>query len=138
LTPNNGSNTGSFYTATGNDSSSSYSTHSRGSAVWSYAQRSLFSNTQHPAPDTAIISATHDITGDLSRIWRNNVAGIDATADKGPGNFRNDFVFFYARAGSSLRFNGRDYGQFAISRLLSDEDRAKVQSVFNVAMGGIY
>jgi hypothetical protein len=37
-----------------------------------------------------------------------------------------------------LRFNGRDYGQYEISRLLSDEDRAKVQSVFNVAMGGIY
>lgn len=90
------------------------------------------------APDTAIISATHDISGDLSRIWRNNVAGIDSTADKGTGNFRNDYVYFYARAGIAIRFNGRDYGQFAISRLLSDEDRAKVQNVFNVAMGGIY
>lgn len=97
-----------------------------------------FSAALHTAPDTAILSATHDIAGDLSRIWRNGIAGIDGTADKGTGNFGNDYVYFYARSGLSSRFNGRDYGQFAISRLLSDEDRAKVQNVFNVAMGGIY
>jgi hypothetical protein len=101
-------------------------------------QAARFAEGQFPAPDTAILSATHNISGALSRIWRNGAVGIDGTADKGTGNFRNDFVFFYARNGSSVRFNGRDYGQFAISRLLSDEDRAKVQNVFNVAMGGIY
>lgn len=97
-----------------------------------------FSSALHPAPDTAIISATHNISGDLSRIWRNNVVGIDGTANKGTGNFRNDYVYFYSRAGSTFRFNGRDYGQFAISRLLSDTERNQVESWLNNRMGGIY
>lgn len=90
------------------------------------------------APDTAIISATNDISGDLSRIWRNNVAGIDGTADKGTGNFRNDYVYFYARGGSMFRFKGRDYGQFAISRLLSGTERNQVESWLNTKLGGLY
>jgi hypothetical protein len=126
------SNAGGYAFVTGNSVGGLYS--SKAGATWA-----RFGPSQYPAPDTAIISVSHmrsNVGGDLSRIWRNNVVGNDAVS--GSGNFRNDFVFFYARGGSSLRFNGRDYGQFAISRLLSDEDRAKVQNVFNVAMGGIY
>lgn len=135
-----GSNSGTFYTVTGLDGapSASYSSNARGTAAASWLAVGRFTTGQYPAPDTAIISTMHDIAGDLSRIWRNGVVGIDGTADKGAGNFSNDYVYFYARGGSTSRFNGRDYGQFAISRLLSDEDRAKVQNVFNAAMGGIY
>lgn len=140
LSATTGSNSGAFYTATGLDGipSTLCSSNARGtaSAIWLAAGR--FTTGQYPAPDTAIISATHDISGDLSRIWRNNVVGIDGTADKGAGNFRNDYVYFYARAGTSVRFNGRDYGQFAISRLLSDAERNQVESWLNTKMGGIY
>lgn len=128
---------GQFYNATGSDLNSLYSTVAAG-GLPDPLQVTKFNPAQYPAPDTAIISATHDISGDLSRIWHNGVVGNDNRADKTTGNFRNDYVYFYARGGSSLRFNGRDYGQFAISRLLSDEERAKVQNVFNTAMGGIY
>jgi hypothetical protein len=138
LSPLFSGNQGSFFNVTGTNESSFYSSSSRGANVATTLQTAKFNPSQYPAPDTAIISITHDIPGDLSRIWRNGVVGIDGTGEKGTGNFRNDHVYFYSRAGTGIRFNGRDYGQFAISRLLSDEDRAKVQNVFNVAMGGIY
>jgi hypothetical protein len=138
LSPVFDNNQGSFYNVIGTNLSSFYSSGARGGRTAALGHTAKFNPSQYPAPDTAIISITHDISGDLSRIWRNNIVGIDGTEDKGAGNFRNDFVFFYARGGSSIRFNGRDYGQFCISRLISDEDRAKVQNVFNAAMGGIY
>lgn len=128
---------GSFITVTGDSqpvAGDRYTVGARGSAGASFGGYTIFGT----PPDTAIISATHDIASDLSRIWRNGVVGIDGTADKGTGNFRNDFVFFYARNGSSVRFNGRDYGQFAISRLLSDTERNQVESWLNSKMGGIY
>lgn len=112
-----------------------YASGSRGTTTASNSQ-AAFSSVL--APDTAIISATHNISGDSSDMWRNNVIQTPGTADKGTGNFRNDYVYFYARGGSTFRFNGRDYGQFAISRLLSDTERNQVESWLNAAMGGIY
>lgn len=129
-----------FFVVTGiNASYGRYSSVGTGSYTGSLGGNvAFFSPTLYLAPDTAIISATHDISGDLSRIWRNGVVGIDGTADKGTGNLLNDYVYFYSRSGSLARFNGRDYGQFAISRLLSDAERNQVESWLNTKMGGIY
>lgn len=125
------SNAGGYVVVTGNSAGGLYSTKAGSSGGWA-----RFNTSQYPAPDTAIISISHSLRGGQSRIWRNNIVGIDSTADA--GNFRNDYVYFYARGGSSVRFNGRDYGQFAISRLLSDTERNQVESWLNTKMGGIY
>ena len=61
------------------------------------------------APDTSVISASHDIAGSLSTIRRNSVAGTSATGSKGTGNYGNYPLYIGARAGSSLWFNGRLY-----------------------------
>jgi hypothetical protein len=125
------SNAGGYALVTGNSVGGLYSTKAGSSGGWA-----RFGPSQYPAPDTAIISISHSLGSGLSRIWRNNVVGMDSTT--GSGNFRNDFVFFYSRAGTGVRFNGRDYGQFAISRLLSDAERNQVESWLNSKMGGIY
>lgn len=100
-------NAGSFYVVSGTDTGFTYSTSSRGSAS---ATPSLIAGLSVPAPDTAVLTALHDISGDLSRLRRNGVAGTDSTADKGTGNFGNYAIYFGRRAGTSLPFNGYDYG----------------------------
>ena len=61
----------------------------------------------HTAPDTAVVTATHDIAGDLSTIRRNGVAGTNGTVDKGTGNFGNYTLYIGRRGGASLPFNGK-------------------------------
>ena len=56
--------------------------------------------------DTAALTITHDIAGDLSTIRRNGVAGTNGTGDKGAGNFGNYPLYLLSRAGTSLFFNG--------------------------------
>ena len=58
------------------------------------------------APDTAVISGTGSISGDISKIWRNGVAGIDGTGEKGPGTFGNLPLFIGSRNNASLRYKG--------------------------------
>lgn len=124
-------NAGGYMVVTGNSVASLYSTKAGLGGAWA-----RFNASQYPAPDTAIISVSHNLVSGQSRIWRNNVVGIDSIP--GGVNFRNDHVYFYSRAGTGIRFNGRDYGQFAISRLLSDAERNQVESWLNSKMGGLY
>lgn len=81
------------------------------------------------SPDTAVLTSTHDIANDLSRLARNAVYGTDATAEKGTGNFLAYPLYFGARAGTSLFFNG--YEDTSIIRFgpnLDDTTISKVES----------
>jgi hypothetical protein len=61
------------------------------------------------APDTAVITGIADIVGDLSRIRRNGGTPVDATGDKGTGNFLAYPLYIGRRGGTTLPFNGRLY-----------------------------
>ena len=59
------------------------------------------------APDSAAITATHDIAGNLSKIRRNTISGaITGVGVKGSGNFGNYPLYIGRRGGTSLSFNG--------------------------------
>ena len=103
-----GSNARAFYLVAGEDLSSRYSSMSRGDFGASGGRIAKFTASGY-APDTAVITATHDISGDLSTIRRNGVAGASATEDKGPGNFGSYPLFIGARNQSSLFFDGNLY-----------------------------
>lgn len=107
LSANTNSNTGSFFLVSGTNGVFTWSGLARGGATSYPGQVAGVSNA---APDLAVISATHDIAGDLSRLWRNGAKGTDGTADKGAGDFGNYPLYIGARAGTSLFFNGRIYG----------------------------
>ena len=66
-------------------------------------------NISTSAAETAVVSSTHDISGDLTTIRRNGIAGTDATGDKGAGNFGNYALYIGRRGGSSLPYNGHLY-----------------------------
>jgi hypothetical protein len=92
-------------TQTGSAGSLYYYSSARGDASATTTQGGEW-QTADVSPDTAVLTGTHDIAGDLSTIRRNGVAGKDGTADKGTGNFLAYPLYFGARGGTSLFFNG--------------------------------
>jgi len=105
-------NAGSFYVVTGNDAGTDgWHSMSRGSEVASVTQVARFTQTW---PDTAMITATHDIVGDRSEIRRNGTSRNTAVGDKGAGNFGNFPLYIGRRGGTSLPFNGLIYGLIVV------------------------
>jgi hypothetical protein len=104
------SNTGSFnLQAPGNTSGVYYNVASRGSAANAANQRSDFTSTG-AAPDTVVLTSTHDIAGDLTTFRRNGVVGPNATGDKGTGNFLTYPIYIGRRGGTTFPLNGQIYG----------------------------
>lgn len=81
----------------------------------------------YPAPDSAVLSIKHDISGDLSSLRRNGVVGIDGTGDKGAGNFGNYPLYFGRRGGSTFPFNGHIYSLIGVGRLTTESETAAIE-----------
>ena len=108
LTANINTNAGGIYiTAPEISSSLSYASNARGTATPATTQRAGIASLA--APHTAVISSTHDISGDLTTLRVNAVAATNATGDKGSGNFANAVLYIGSRGGSSVRYNGLLY-----------------------------
>lgn len=101
--------TGRLYLSAPEDAVKHYSAIATGSLPLRGDQLAEFT-ASGAAPDTAVITSTHDIAGDLTTIRRNSVAGASGTGDKGVGNFGNYSLSIAARAGTSLFFGGKIYG----------------------------
>lgn len=97
-------NAGSFYLTAPDTSPTRYASASRGNA--SILVGHATTTTLGDAPDTAVITTTHDISGDLSTIRRNTVSGTSGTADKGSGIFLAYPLYIGRRGGSTLPYNG--------------------------------
>ena len=98
---------GSFYLIAGTDGiATGWTTLSRGSAAISPNQMTGINTT---APETSVVSVYHNIANDLSTIRRNQVAGTNATGDKGLGNFGNHDLYIGSRGGISRFFNSNLY-----------------------------
>lgn len=102
----NGTDLGRFYFASGDSAPREWSFYAGGSTT-ANAAHSAYDTT--PAPDTAVISGTQDIAGDLGRLRRNGIYGVDSTLDKGTGSFANHPLYIGSRAGTANHFNGRIY-----------------------------
>lgn len=88
-----------------------------------------------PTPDTHVLTAIADISGDLTRLRRNGVVGTDGVLDQGAGNFGNYPLFIGRRGGSSLPFNGRMY-QLIIRGALTDIPTIqRIESYVNLKTG---
>lgn len=66
-----------------------------------------------PSPITNVLTALSDISADSSTLRVNGVIQATQAADQGTGNYGNYPAYFYMRAGTSLPFNGHDYGSIA-------------------------
>jgi hypothetical protein len=71
------------------------------------------------SPDTAVLTTTHDIAGDLSTMRRNGVAATSGTADKGSGNFGNYPLYIGRRGGTTAPYTGYMVALLVIGRLFT-------------------
>jgi len=135
LSANYNENIGTWYLSAPNGGSQLYGATARGNIATSSAQASLVTGVG-AAPDTAVISAMHSISGDSSIIRRNGVAYTVGVADKGTGNFGNYPLYIGRRGGSSLPFKGLLYGMPTINRSLSNDDLLKTEA-YAAALHGV-
>ena len=84
-------------------------------------------NFTYPAPDVAVLSVKHDISGDLSSMRRNGVVGINGTNDKGTGNFGNYPLYIGRRGGTLYPFDGHIYSLISIGRLTTESETAAIE-----------
>ena len=102
-------NTGSLYMAVNSSSGTvDYEVTSRGTAT---AVPALLATSDDAQPALAVISATHDISGDSSVLRVNGAQVDEAMADQGAGNFGDYPLNIGARNNAaSVFFDGRIYG----------------------------
>jgi hypothetical protein len=111
LSVNNNTNAGTFTFISGTPTvgGPNYSSSSRGTAAADISQAAISAGS-FAAPITNVVTATHDISGDLSAIRVNGAAsGSNGVGDKGAGNFLAYPLYLGRRGGTSLPYNGRIY-----------------------------
>lgn len=126
LSANTNYTSGSFYLVAGTDGVVGYTSLSRGTTDSGLSQ--IARSFTYSAPDTAVLSVKHNISGDLSSMRRNGVVGIDGTGDKGSGNFGNYPLYIGRRGGAYLPFNGHIYNLIGIGKLTSDTETAALEN----------
>jgi hypothetical protein len=65
------------------------------------------------APNTSVFTGLANISGDTCTLRINGTQVTASGSNQGTGNYGNYPAYFYARGGTSLFFNGNDYGSIA-------------------------
>ncbi len=107
------SNAGSF-ALSAPQVSANYSWLSRGSLSTNSAQTPA----SYPSPITNVLTAFGSISSDISTLSVNAIQVASSSDDQGTGNYGNYPLYLGARAGTSLYYNGRDYGLIGVGALL--------------------
>ena len=92
-----------------NGVSSNYTFTSFGSS----GSNAAYTNVLVAAPVTNALTGIGNISGDQAILRSNGSQVATNGADQGTGNYGNYPTYFYMRAGTSLPFNGNDYGSIA-------------------------
>lgn len=129
---------GSFTVVTGNEVNSFYQSSSRANATSTGSLAAKFATGLYPAPDSAVITAQHDIAGDLSCIRRNgsSYGAIDSTADKGTGNFGNYPMYLFSRGAKQFFWKGHFYGLIIRGASTETTPLEQTEQWINTRMGG--
>lgn len=75
-----------------------------------------------------VLASTNDIAGDSTKLWVNNGTPVEATGDKGTGNFVSGSMSVGARTGNQFYLAGKLTDIVVFDSLLSDTDRQTVQT----------
>jgi hypothetical protein len=79
------------------------------------------------APNTSVVSFTDDIAGDTLRLRVNGAQVTQTLTDQGTGNFGNHAIYFGRRGGTTLPYNGLDFGGVCIGKTLTATQLANVE-----------
>jgi len=107
-----------------------YSFASRGSAA---ASSAVYSNSAVAAPITNVATGIGDISGDSAILRINGTQVATSTTDQGTGNYGNLPAYFFHRNTSpaTLRFNGYEYGNIAVGKLLTADQTVALETYMN-------
>jgi hypothetical protein len=82
--------------------------------IYSFATQAAGTRSSiYTAPNTSVITGLGNISGDLNTLRINGAQVSQATGDQGAGNYGNFPAYFYMRTGTTVPFNGHDYGSIA-------------------------
>lgn len=110
------SNNGTFYiTAPESGGASKFAGISRGTLGTSFGTTS----TTYNAPYLGVVSLQGDIAGDSMIVRINGTQVASSVLDQGTGNYGNYALYFGRRAGTSLPYNGLDFGMVICGKTLT-------------------
>ena len=135
LSTNFNSNTGSFFVAAPSDVLIPYAFIGRGAGLANSNQTSAFGSNTFRAPDTCVLTATGDISGDSNILRRNSTAAAAGTFDQGSGNYGNYPLYIGRRANTSIPLNGNLYGLIVCGKMLSASELSSTESWMNSRTG---
>lgn len=111
-----------------------YRAGSRGTAANSSSQSSITDNV-YPAPNTAVLTASHNIAGDSSILRVNGTQITAGTGDQGLGNFGNYPLYVGMRGGTTGPFAGDISSLIVVGRLCTAAEIAAVEAYIASNMG---
>ena len=110
-----------------------YTSTARGNATYSSGQGAFSSAIGN---DKSVLYSTHSISGDLSTLRKNGIAGTSSVVDKGSGSFADLVLYIGGRGGSgSIKFNGYIYSLLIIARSLTTIERSQLEAWTAVKSG---
>jgi hypothetical protein len=119
-------NTGTFYITAPNSAAANYGIGSGGLLLASAASASSFA-----APITNTLNMAANISAPSLNANINNVSAITNTATQGLGNYGTYPLYFGARAGTSLFFNGQEYQTIIVGKTLTATEIANTETYVN-------
>jgi hypothetical protein len=107
-----------------------------GSAGWSYLSRGTASaqaqvGSGYASPITNLLTGLGNISGDQSTLRVNGTQVATSSTDQGTGNFGNYPAYFFRRGGTTLPFNGYEYGNIAVGKLLTADQLTALETYMN-------
>ena len=116
------SNNGTLFLRAPQAAAANYIFRSRGTVV-----SNVISPSSYAAPITNVVTGLGDIAGDVSRIHVNGSQVAESLTDQGTGNYLAYPAYIYARGGTTLPFNGYDFGH--VERFGPNLDAATIARV---------
>ena len=78
--------------------------------------------------DTSVLYSTHSISGDLSTLRKNGIAGASGVVDKGSGSFADLVLYIGGRGSGSIQLYGYIYSLLIIARSLTTTERSQLEA----------
>lgn len=87
------------------------------------------------APYSAVLRCESDIPGDYARLGINGLLAGTTRNDQGSGKYGNFPAYFFRRAGTTLPFNGHEYGSICVGRLCTESEIRGIELILARKVG---
>ena len=125
-------NIGSFGLQAPNSSTNSYRAESRGSS------QSTVDTTGFSAPISNVVTDIMSISASVLTLRLNGTQVATSSATQGTGTYGNYPLYLFARAGTSLLFNGQFYGAIICGATEDANQITQAESYMNTKIGKVY